>query len=614
MHEAFYADLQTIYDYISQRNKRMGEYYKAALSKGEMKKRDELDAFLTLLEMEPNDETRLAAATRLVDLREDALTQAIRAAGGDEAKVQRAKEMGYDWVSAFYMEEHEALLHDIEKNELLTPFYRVLLEGVHEAGRAFGNLHISWNAHIINGINPELSSRFEGDDAQVFAFLRENHLMDRGHEGVEADRCYSALVKTRTGYEAKAYTDVFEDEVHSAAKALERLCTALEAEEDALFGQKEAYIAYFKAIVAALKEQDRHELVTRWAEVDRRWMLVNAPLQVGHPLEYYEDHYRKAVAIEWDVRMINPAKENSREVEEGIRSMFDTLFDEVDGKKTAVKKRVLDNVGRVQLYIGQPMFFYASEFCGLFSAQVVPNDEVITKESGKKIFAFSDRVLDGIRNKPRMKIDTLTFTKEFLDKEHDLIFNRAEEWHKVYEITTVGHEYGHVLWLDNDTESVMNKGGNYKNIEEFKATSGGLVSFFMNPALTEIYWEDVMIDTVKRAVKLIAWMKVAEVLPYYCEGLIHLCGMFEIGVIRVEEEHLHVDLDKAAFERMRTWYLKTYKELAAHYLAKADASEFLNRYMKKEHGFFKPLNPELGAFVDHYYHLYQTIGRVAAED
>ena len=614
MREAFHRDLQTIYDYISARNKRLGEYYKAALSKGEVKKRDELDSFLALVGLEPGDENRLAAATRLVDLREDALTQAIKASGGNDAQVQRGKEVGYDWVSAFYLDEHEELLHFIDKKELLTSFYRKLLWGVHETGRAFGNLHISWNAHIINGINPELLRLCEGDEARIFAKLRDEQLMDKGHGGVEADRCYSALVKTSRGYVAKAYSDVFEEEVRSVVDALDGLIAGLKKETDEVFGQEGPYIAYFEAIQEALKEKDRHHLVERWAEVDRRWMQVTAPLQVGHPLEYYEDHYRKAVAIEWDVRMVNPAKEDSREVEEGIRTMFDTLFEEVDGQKRAVKERVMENIGRVQLYIGQPMFFYGSEFCGLFSAQVVPNDEIVTKESGKKIFAFSDRVLDSIRNKPRMKIDTLTFTKEFLDKEHDLIFKRPDDWHKVYEITTIGHEYGHVLWLDNDTESVMNQGGNYKNIEEFKATTGGLVSFFLNDELVEAYWEDVMIDTVKRAVKLIAWMQVPEVLPYYCEGLIHLEGMFASGVLMVEQEHLHVDLSEAAFKRMREWYLQTYKELAAHYLAKADASEFLFRYTRKEHGFFKPRNPAIDAFVDHYYHLYQTIGRVAAEE
>ena len=84
--------------------------------------------------------------------------------------------------------------------------------------------------------------------------------------------------------------------------ALESLCDDLSEMEEAEWNQKEAYINYFKALYAAFAEEDRRELIARWAEVDRCWMKITAPIQIGHPLEYYEDHYKKAVALEWDVR------------------------------------------------------------------------------------------------------------------------------------------------------------------------------------------------------------------------------------------------------------------------------------------------------------------------
>jgi len=49
-----------------------------------------------------------------------------------------------------------------------------------------------------------------------------------------------------------------------------------------------------------------HLLVEKWADVDRAWMKIQTPIQIGHPLEYYEDHFRKAVALEWDIRLTNP--------------------------------------------------------------------------------------------------------------------------------------------------------------------------------------------------------------------------------------------------------------------------------------------------------------------
>jgi len=50
----------------------------------------------------------------------------------------------------------------------------------------------------------------------------------------------------------------------------------------------------------------------------------------------------------------------------------------------------------------------------------------------------------------------------------------------------------------------MNKTGNFKNIEEFKATTGGLVSFFLNPENDNLK-EDLVYSLIKRAVELIAW-------------------------------------------------------------------------------------------------------------
>jgi len=35
--------------------------------------------------------------------------------------------------------------------------------------------------------------------------------------------------------------------------------------------------------------------------------------------------------------------------------------------------------------LGKPMPIYGAEFNGLFSAQVVPNDEIVSAEFGKKI-------------------------------------------------------------------------------------------------------------------------------------------------------------------------------------------------------------------------------------
>ena len=76
--------------------------------------------------------------------------------------------------------------------------------------------------------------------------------------------------------------------------------------EDEIYNQKWDYIAYIQSLIVAFSEDKTDELVNKWANVDRAWMKITTPIQIGHPLEYYEDHFRKAVALEWDIRLTNP--------------------------------------------------------------------------------------------------------------------------------------------------------------------------------------------------------------------------------------------------------------------------------------------------------------------
>ena len=115
----------------------------------------------------------------------------------------------------------------------------------------------------------------------------------------------------------------------------------------------------------------------------------------------------------------------------------------------------------------------------------------------------------------------------------------------------------------------MNKSGNFKNIEEFKATTGGLVSYFMDKNDDEKELEEfVILDTIKRAVGLIAWMEVDEVQPYYCEGIIHLSGLFETKALIWDSKNkkLSINQDKKTIDSIKQWYIKTYTKLALHYL------------------------------------------------
>lgn len=612
----FLDDINKIYTYLDDQKNEINAYITALEDKA-YDKLELIETFAQHLQLENvDDNLRLALITRLVNLRDDSLVQVLKKMGKNEKEVIELQEKAYGFVRDFWQEKHKALVFDfIKGNNLLTPFYQAVFEGVYEVGLCMSSWQSAWTGHIINGINKALLEQFDGDEAKVYAYLEENELFDLGHNGQIADRSYSALVEQNDGsHKSEAYIKAFKEQTTAVVNALETFADKLIELEDEIYGQKWDYVLYIQSLIKAFSEDEPNKLVEQWANVDRAWMKIKTPIQIGHPLEYYEDHFRKAVALEWDIRLSNPKFEKNAQRVEKMKNMFTTMFHSLDFNNPNYKehKSVFDfsmkSLDKVQLYIGRPALFFGAEFNGLFSAQVVPNDEIVSLEEGKKIFAFSDEILQTSRAKPFLKLSQEIFGQEFLSKDRTFLFQEEKKWHQVYDITTIGHEYGHILWCDDETESVMNKTGNFKNIEEFKATTGGLVSFFIGNSESELA-EQVLIDTVKRAVGLMGWMEVDEVQPYYCEGIIHLTGLFESKVLSWENEKLSIDLSSECYEELKKWYINTYQALAMHYLNKKDATEFLNKYAKKDGKYFMPVNSTIHDFVTYYFERYKAIGQ-----
>lgn len=607
----FLNDLNEIYEFLDSQKTNINKLI-SYLENKEYEKLTIIEEFAQTLNLTINDNLRLALVTRLVNLRDDSLVQVLKKEDKNEEEIIELQEKAYCFVRDFWQEKHKKTVDYIKHNNLLTPFYQAIFEGVYNIGLKMSSWQSDWTAHIINGVNKELLNMFKGDETKVYEYLEKNNLFDLGHNNILADRSYSALVKEKDEYRSKAYIDAFKVQTTAVVDELEEFEEKLIELEDDIYGEKWNYILYIQSLIKAFSETKTHLLVERWADVDRSWMKIKSPIQIGHPLEYYEDHFRKAVALEWDIRVTNPSFSQSDHRVNKIKSAFAKIFERVEKEENYQNTYdfSLKSLDKVQLYIGRPGIFFGAEFNGLFSAQVVPNDEIVSKEEGKKIFAFSDEILQTSRAKPFLKLSQEVFGQEFLSKDRKFLFNETTAWHQVYDITTIGHEYGHILWCDEDTETVMDKSGNFKNIEEFKATTGGLVSFFLDENDDEKELEmHVLTDTVKRAVGLIGWMEVDEVQPYYCEGLIHLTGLFETKVLDWNEKDLIVDMSKEKIEELKKWYIQTYTSLAQHYLDKKDASEFLNIYAVKEEKYFMPVNEKINSFVKHYFKRYQEVGQ-----
>ncbi|MGB5793140.1 invasion protein CiaB, partial [Poseidonibacter sp.] len=375
--DKFLNDLAEIYDFLNTQKTNVNKLI-SYLENNEFDKLTIINEFASSLELEMSNDLRFALVTRLVNLRDDSLVQVLKKAHKNDEEIIALQEKAYCFVRDFWHEKHKGTVSYIKNNNLLTPFYQAIFEGVYNVGLKMSSWQSLWTAHIINGINKELLAQFDGNEEEVFKFLEKKHLLDLGHNEMIADRSYSALVKEKDGYHSQAYIKAFKEQTTAVIDELEEFEEKLIELEDDIYGEKWNYILYIQTLIKAFGEDKTHLLVSRWADVDRAWMKIKSPIQIGHPLEYYEDHFRKAVALEWDIRLTNPEfSQNDNRVNK-IKSAFAKIFDSFEDNKDYKNTYdfSLKSLDKVQLYVGRPALFFGAEFNGLFSAQVVPNDEI----------------------------------------------------------------------------------------------------------------------------------------------------------------------------------------------------------------------------------------------
>ena len=412
------------------------------------------------------------------------------------------------------------------------------------------------------------------------------------------------MIKDGNSYKMAPYAVAFANECEAVVGEFENSINLLKPL--AKNAQDNAYINYLKTLQTAFSERDNSIVVARWQDAERAWMDTRGALQIGHPLEYYEDAYTHAVALEWDIRLSSDSGVDELNLKANIKDSFDQIYTQTGVENPAMASLVHSNIDKTQIYISTPMLYYGAEFNGLFSAQVVPNDEIVSKECGKKIFAFVDFVYQSSKAKPFMKLSSEIFDQEFLDYGREILFKKEQIWKKVYEISTIGHEFGHILFMDSDTENLMNAGGEFKFIEEYKATTGGLINFFLHE--DESLVMPVFAELIRRSVGLIAWQKVVETRAYYCEGLIHLALLFRAGVLSFDGERLAVKFDLQSYAAFKRLVMENYLNLATHYAKKLDAGEFLARFAKFDGQIYLPIDSDVADFVKYYYSKYELIG------
>lgn len=606
----FQKDLKIFYDLLQTQAESINAMYKIfdeGFNKNDCKYLQTLESLSEKIGLKPEKEVLMAVCDRVVNLKEGSIIQVMKKYQKSNSEILIARRVLLNFVSDFYAKKHQELLTEVQKRKLFNEFYREILIGVHHIGLMMNQFFESWQNILIDGINKNIQKKY-GDEESLRILAPSIDKEEIEGKMICSDRSYSIPKKLGDTFVSFPYSLAFDIEIKGISGSISKLISKLQILQDDMYHKKDSYINYFNALKEAFEEQNSENLIKKWREVDRCWMQIDTPFQIGHPLEYYEDRYRHAVAPEWDLRISNPDKLFDDRVESSIKKMFLSVSEELHAPQNLINF-VQDALGNVKIYNGLPALYYGADMNGLFSAQVVPNDEVVSKKFGKKIFAFGDKIIQSARSKPKMKLSYETFEENYLQEAREILFENENLWHLVYDITTNGHEFGHILWIQEDTQRKMNIDGEFKNIEEFKATCGGLVAFFKSN-YTSSEFEAVMSDSIRRGVGLMAWREQEEVLPYYCEGLIHLYGAFQSGVLEfIADRRPTLKVNKEKYMNLKEWYLQTYISLAQHYIQKLPSGDWLSKFVGKKDKLYFSTSKSSNDFIEWYWKRYCEIGQ-----
>ena len=157
----FLDNLAEVYDFLNSQKSHINKLL-SYLENSQFEKLEIIEEFAKYLELEMSDDLRFALVTRLVNLRDDSLVQVLKKQKKSEAQIIELQEDAYCFVRDFWHEKHKKTVDYIKHNNLLTPFYQAIFEGVYNVGLKMSSWQSLWTAHIINDINKELMLKFNG--------------------------------------------------------------------------------------------------------------------------------------------------------------------------------------------------------------------------------------------------------------------------------------------------------------------------------------------------------------------------------------------------------------------------------------------------------------------
>ena len=84
--------------------------------------------------------------------------------------------------------------------------------------------------------------------------------------------------------------------------------------------------------------------------------------------------------------------------------------------------------------------------------------------------------------------------------------------------------------------------------------------------------------------------------------------MFDSGILSWNGEKVKHTINQETYQKLKSWYLNSYKKLANLYMNKENADNFLFNFAKKDGEYFMPKEDNLHEFATWYYKMYEEYG------
>lgn len=409
--------------------------------------------------------------------------------------------------------ERENVLEAVRSINAITPTELEMFRYAAALGRAHDALWASWFEEVAvpyQMLNAEGKKQYEA--------LAKNHLAAYDYTVPMFD------VPGGYCFDREAWAEAFPVEVTRICELLEEMAgLAIEPTLKVYF--EKLLIAYAMPIVDRLEQC--------WADVDRAWVNIPTTCRIM-PMHGIESGYEHPFGVSPEFRLEIRTAE-SRDVIEACRTAAVQHAHAIGLSDTLV------DVAKHRLGLTDIGIFVTAIRAGVslnfrYAGQAAPNRQEVLTHGGR---IFVDKAASTLACKPLIQLvedhctkDTAAALKPFITAENQTLH-------------TIIHEFAHPIGRTSEIDTALGSEGR-SLLEEAKATLLGTATEEWRDSTLEKRLTLVAL-TVARVIRFMrkAILENPTVAPYVRENLVAATTLFDSGVLRLVEDGIEVDIEKA---------------------------------------------------------------------